>query len=134
MIYFLKNKHVISICCFQNNEIWCANLFYVFQKKNMVFWVMTSPNTIHGKLIQLNSKVAGTINDQSKNISLIQGIQYSGYITKIAHNLENLAIKSYQKRFPISQVKYTQIWEISINKLKMTDNSNYFGNKTTWVR
>ncbi len=73
---YLKKQHVLSLCCSFDDDIWCANCFYVFDEKEVAFYLMTSAESRHGKLMLNNHLVAGTVNGQPKNISLIKGIQY----------------------------------------------------------
>lgn len=78
---YLKKQHVLSLCCSFDDDIWCANCFYVFDEKEVAFYLMTSAESRHSKLMLNNHLVAGTVNGQPKNISLIKGIQYKGVIS-----------------------------------------------------
>ena len=80
---YLKKQHVLSLCCSFNDDIWCANCFYVFDEENIAFYLMTSIESRHSKLMLQNHLVAGTVNGQPKNISLIKGIQYKADIPQL---------------------------------------------------
>ncbi|WP_338419101.1 hypothetical protein [Candidatus Pantoea edessiphila] len=94
---FLKKQHILSLCCNTDyHHVWCANCFYVFNKYNMSFWIMTKLDTIHGSNLKKHPYVAGTINNQTKNILLVKGIQYKGYISILEGKIKkkhSIAIK-----------------------------------------
>ena len=131
---YLKKQHVLSLCCSFDDDIWCANCFYVFDEKEVAFYLMTSAESRHSKLMLNNHLVAGTVNGQSKNISLIKGIQYKGVISLLAEENKNDALSLYTKRFPIAKIKSQPLWKIEISELKFTNNILGFGNKSAWHR
>ena len=131
---YLKKQHVLSLCCSFDDEIWCANCFYVFDEKEVAFYLMTSAESRHSKLMLNNHLVAGTVNGQPKNISLIKGIQYKGVISLLAEENKNDALSLYTKRFPIAKIKSQPLWKIEISELKFTNNILGFGNKSAWHR
>ena len=131
---YLKKQHVLSLCCSFDDDIWCANCFYVFDEEKVVFYLMTSTESRHSKLMLKNHLVAGTVNGQPKNISLIKGIQYKGAISLLTDENKADALFLYTKRFPIAKIKSLPIWKIEISELKFTNNILGFGNKTLWYR
>lgn len=131
---YLKKQHVLSLCCSFNDDIWCANCFYVFDEENIAFYLMTSIESRHSKLMLKNHLVAGTVNGQPKNISLIKGIQYKGVISLLTEENNADALSLYTKRFPIAKIKSLPLWKIEISELKFTNNILGFGNKTLWYR
>ena len=131
---YLKKQHVLSLCCSFNDDIWCANCFYVFDEENIAFYLMTSIESRHSKLMLQNHLVAGTVNGQPKNISLIKGIQYKGVISLLTEENNADALFLYTKRFPIAKIKSLPLWKIEISELKFTNNILGFGNKTLWYR
>lgn len=134
LVRYLKKQHVLSLCCTADNELWCANCFYVFDDARMAFWLMTEPDTRHGLLLMKNAHVAGTVNGQPKTVLLIKGIQYRGQITQLKDEAEKQAREAYQKRFPVSRKVTAPLWEIRLDELKMTDNALGFGKKISWQR
>lgn len=131
---YLKKQHVLSLCCSFDDDIWCANCFYVFDEKEVAFYLMTSTESRHSKLMLNNHLVAGTVNGQPKNISLIKGIQYKGVISLLVEENKNDALSLYTKRFPIAKIKSQPLWKIEISELKFTNNILGFGNKSAWHR
>lgn len=131
---YLKKQHVLSLCCSFDDDIWCANCFYVFDEKEVAFYLMTSAESRHSKLMLNNHLVAGTVNGQPKNISLIKGVQYKGVISLLAEENKNDALSLYTKRFPIAKIKSQPLWKIDISELKFTNNILGFGNKSDWHR
>ena len=131
---YLKKQHVLSLCCSFDDDIWCANCFYVFDEKEVAFYLMTSAESRHSKLMLNNHLVAGTVNGQPKNISLIKGIQYKGIISLLAEENKNDALSLYTKRFPIAKIKSQPLWKIEISELKFTNNILGFGSKSIWHR
>ena len=131
---YLKKQHVLSLCCSFDDDIWCANCFYVFDEKEVAFYLMTSTESRHSKLMLNNHLVAGTVNGQPKNISLIKGIQYKGVISLLAEENKNNALSLYTKRFPIAKIKSLPLWKIEISELKFTNNVLGFGKKSDWHR
>jgi uncharacterized protein YhbP (UPF0306 family) len=125
---------VLSLCCTADEQLWCANCYYVFDEARMVFWIMTEPDTRHGALMELNPQVAGTVNGQPRSVLLIKGVQYRGRISRLEESTEQVARAAYQKRFPVSRKVSAPLWEIVLDEVKMTDNALGFGKKIAWVR
>lgn len=134
LIRYLKKQHVLSLCCSADDELWCANCFYVFDEARMAFWIMTEPDTRHGLLLTKNARVAGTVNGQPKTVLLIKGVQYRGRIALLSEEAEAQARQTYQKRFPVSRNVSAPLWEIRLDEAKMTDNALGFGKKISWQR
>ncbi|MXP66422.1 YhbP family protein [Pantoea sp. Nvir] len=134
LVRYLKKQHVLSLCCHSASDLWCANCFYIFGEVRMVFWLMTEHHTRHGILLQSNSQVAGTVNSQPKTVLLIKGIQYSGTIVSLKGDTEEQVRRLYQKYFSVAHKVSAPLWEIRLDKIKMTDNSLGFGKKIFWQR
>lgn len=131
---YLKKQHVLSLCCSFDGDIWCANCFYVFDEEKIAFYLMTSTESRHSNLMLNNHLVAGTVNGQPKNISLIKGIQYKGLISLLTEENKIDALSLYTKRFPIAKIKSLPLWKIEISELKFTNNVLGFGKKLDWYR
>ncbi|MFJ5160680.1 YhbP family protein [Pantoea sp. NPDC088449] len=134
LIRYVKKQHVLSLCATSGDESWCANCFYVFDETSMAFWLMTELETRHGQLMQMNPRIAGTINGQPKSVLLIKGVQYRGQITQLSGEREAIARRAYQKRFPVAKKVTAPLWEITLDEVKMTDNALGFGKKIIWTR
>jgi len=125
---------VLSLCSAADDQLWCANCYYVFDDARMVFWIMTEPDTRHGALMLKNPQIAGTVNGQPRSVLLIKGVQYRGRILRLEEEAEKAARAAYQKRFPVSRKVSAPLWEIQLDEVKMTDNALGFGRKISWQR
>jgi len=134
MLTYLKKQHVLSLCSTYEGEIWCANCFYVFDGSEIAFYLMTAKESRHSILMLKNNKVAGVINGQPKNISLIKGIQYSGTVSLLEEENNKKALDLYVKRFPVAKIKSLPLWKVEITEMKFTNNILGFGNKSVWHR
>ncbi|MCU5773386.1 YhbP family protein [Erwiniaceae bacterium BAC15a-03b] len=134
IVRYLKKQHVLSLCCGDAQDLWCANCFYVFDAERVAFWLMTEPDTRHGALMQRQALVAGTVNGQPKSVLLIKGVQYRGQIMVLSGETEARARAAYCKRFPVAKKVSAPLWEIRLDELKMTDNALGFGKKLLWQR
>lgn len=131
---WLNKQHVLSYCVGGNDDLWCANAFYYYDAEKVAFYLLSEAHTRHGELIGKGSSVAGTVNGQPKTVALIRGVQFRGQIKMLeetqAADIRNL----YCKRFPVARVMKAPVWEISLDELKMTDNTLGFGKKLHWLR
>ncbi len=134
LVRYLKNKHVLSLCCHAGNDLWCANCFYVFDEARMAFWLMTEADTRHGRLLHASPQIAGTVNGQPRTVLLIKGVQYRGTIALLGGEAEAQVRKVYQKRFPVARKISAPLWEIRLEEVKMTNNTLGFGKKISWRR
>jgi uncharacterized protein YhbP (UPF0306 family) len=129
IISFINKHHVLSLATHVDQEIYACNLFYTFCEVSNSFIVASSQDTQHIQNIKQTSKIAGTIVLETKNISLIQGVQFGGNFLKLEDNsLKN----KYFKDFPYAIAMNPTLWQIKINYFKMTDNKLGFGKKLIW--
>ena len=129
IISFIKKHHVLSLASFADDEIYSCNLFYSFCEDSNSFIVASSQDTQHIQNIKQNSNIAGTIVLETKNISLVQGVQFRGNFLE----LDDKSLKSkYFKTFPYALVMNPKLWQIKVNYFKMTDNKLGFGKKLIW--
>jgi uncharacterized protein YhbP (UPF0306 family) len=129
IISFIDKHHVLSLASFTDNEVYSCNLFYSFCEDNDSFIVASSQDTQHIQNIKQNSNIAGTIVLETKNISLVQGVQFRGNFLE----LQDKSLKSkYFKAFPYALAMNPKLWQIKVNYFKMTDNKLGFGKKLIW--
>lgn len=95
---------------------------------------MTEPETRHGKMMQENRTVAGTIAGQVHDISQIKGIQFRGEVVRLTGDDETVARACYCQHFPIAITAKSPIWQLNLNEIKMVDNTLGFGTKLHWQR
>ncbi|WP_173636092.1 YhbP family protein [Paramixta manurensis] len=131
---YLKKQHVLSLCGRSEDDLWCANCFYVFNQQQMAFWIMSETHTRHGELLVADPRVAGTVNGQTRTVMLIKGVQYRGRASLLQGAQESEARAAYCRRFPVARSASAPLWAISLDELKMTDNTLGFGKKMIWRR
>jgi uncharacterized protein len=131
---FITQHHLLTLCTHHQSDMWCANCYYVFDPTEMKFIIMSDQNTRHGQLMLNTSDVAGTIATEPTHVSEIQGVQFSGQAIKLADNAMGNARDAYFKQFPIAKNIPSDVWIITINEIKMTDNRIKFGFKCNWKR
>lgn len=130
---FIKNNHLLTLCANTHSDLWCASCYYIFDQKKMSLFIMTNEDSHHSQLMMLNKNIVGTIAPQPKNIIDIKGIQFKGYIEKIADKNTELTSRLYYHTFPSAKFITAPIWEIKLTMIKMTDNSLGFGKKLFWA-
>ncbi|MGV3345575.1 YhbP family protein [Enterobacteriaceae bacterium LUAb1] len=132
IIRYLKKQHVLSLACYDGQQLWCASCYYVFNATHQVFWFMSDTTTRHGKILLNQPQIAGTISGQPKSVALIKGVQFCGNAYVLTD--DRLARASYIRRFPVAENLSAPLWEVQISEIKMTDNSLGFGTKLYWQR
>ena len=131
---WLGKQHVITWCVARDDELWCANAFYVYDPDNVVFYLLSDEKTRHCQMTGERAKVAGTVNGQPKTVALIRGVQFKGEIRRLHGDEEAEMRKRYVKRFPVARMLSAPVWEIRPDELKFTDNTLGFGKKLYWLR
>lgn len=131
---YIQQHHVLTLCCAAQQQIWAAHCFYQLDHQNSVLWIMTDSKTRHGKIIQLNPQVAGTIGEQQREVPRLQGVQFKGLAHLVAAADLQRALESYQARFPEARQHQQPLWAIRLDEIKMTNNQKGFGHKQIWRR
>ena len=134
IIAFLKKHHVMTLSTCVDQQPWCANCFYVFNKEKLSLIFTSDLETRHIKEGVQNKNVAGSIVLETSVIGKIQGIQFSGELSLSEGEELEKANRIYLKRFPFAVIMNTTLWELRINYAKMTDNRLGFGKKLIWIR
>lgn len=129
---YLDSQHVLTLCCHDRDELWCASCFYLFEPETMSLLIMTDSKTRHGQLIEKNAGVAGAISDQEVDIIKLKGIQFSGSIALLIGDKEHAARLNFYDRYPVAKLIPSPIWRLKLNEVKMTDNTEGFANKYHW--
>jgi hypothetical protein len=131
---YLQQQHVLTLCTQDQEGLWCASCFYVFDAATMCCYLMTSDDSRHTQAMLANAQVAGTIAEQTEAVLHIQGIQFTAIAAKVAA-AEIAAIKArYCQRFPIAKLKSAPLWQLQLQTVKMVDNRLGFGKKHRWQR
>ncbi|MDR0806874.1 MAG: YhbP family protein [Enterobacteriaceae bacterium] len=136
--HYLNKNHVVALCTSGNingePDLWCANCFYLFDPQAMGLIMMSQPHTRHCQLALSSPQVAGTIAAQTKNVALIQGVQFRGQLQLLAGEDAADAKSRYVQRFPAARLLSAPLWLLRLDEIKMTDNKLGFGKKFYWQR
>lgn len=131
---YLTKNHVLTLCTTTAQDLWCASCFYLFDPVKMAFIIMSEIHTRHAEMALFNPEVAGTVAAQTKNVALIQGIQFRGRLTLLEENAATVAKHQYTHRFPVAKLVTAPVWQLALDEVKMTDNKLGFGSKLYWQR
>lgn len=129
---FLQRQSVLSLACAADGKIWSANCFYIFDEESYRLIILTKADSLHGKLMLANSKVAGTVAVQTAKINEIEGVQFSATACLLQSLEKEAALKRYFSRYPIARLMVSDVWALQLHQLKYTDNRRFFGEKTIW--
>ncbi len=134
VLRFIEKHHVMSVAVCDSETPWIATLWYAFDPVNMELVFVSDPETRHCRCFLLNNRIAGTISNQEKRISRIKGIQFEGTVVRTERETEKKARRLFLNKFPLTVLVKLTFWKITINTVKMTDNSMFFSSKTYWER
>lgn len=127
---FIAKHHLLSLATF-GESLWCCSAFYVFDGDEGSFIIASDPETLHIQNSRINSRVAGTIAQETKIVGKIQGVQFTGEMSTV----EDERVRGlYFERFPYARVMNPTLWKIRLDVIKMTDNTLGFGKKLIWNR
>ena len=121
---WLSKQHVVTWCVSREDELWCANAFYVYDPDTVAFYLLSEEHTRHGQMTGQRAKVAGTVNGQPKTVALIRGVQFKGEIRRLSGDEAARMRQRYVK----------PVCEIRPDYIKFTDNTLGFGKKLHWRR
>lgn len=131
---WLAKQHVVSWSVARDGELWAACAFYLYDRENVAFYLLSEESTRHAQMSGRRAPVAGTVNGQPKTVALIRGVQFRGEI-RLVEGEEAVAWRErYNRRFPVARMLPAPLWEIRLDELKFTDNTLGFGKKIHWLR
>ena len=114
---WLSKQHVVTWCVSREDELWCANAFYVYDPDTVAFYLLSEEHTRHGQMTGQRAKV-----------------QFKGEIRRLSGDEEARMRQRYVKRFPVARMLSAPVWEIRPDEIKFTDNTLGFGKKLHWRR
>ena len=138
IIEFISEHHVLTLATCNNKQPYCATMFYVYNyqvnngEEHIEFIFTSDDHTRHVKEAIENRNVAGSIALETSIVGKIQGIQFTGVISKIEEEQLTIAKKRYIKRFPVAMLASLHLWKIEVDFIKLTDNRLGFGKKLIW--
>ncbi|MFP1878097.1 hypothetical protein [Lonsdalea quercina] len=132
---FIAGHHVLSLTTLDEDGLWSASCFYAFDAANASLIVLSSSSTRHGGAMAAGSRISGTISGQPEKIRDIRGIQYLATVGKLDGTERRDALSLYVARHPIARLKpLTEVWRLTLQTIKFTDNATLFGAKEHWSR
>ena len=135
IINFINENKIASICCIdEHNTPHCFHCFYAFDEKNYLLFFKSSISTLHSGLLTENSNIAGSILPDKINYLALKGIQLKGRIICDTSALQLDPDTFYHKKNPLALAKAGNVWCIELLKIKMSDNTSFFGRKLNWER
>lgn len=130
---FIQQHHVVSLACCTEEQLWTASCFYAFDEINSRLIILTDRNTQHGKLMQENPNIVGTIAAQPNEIQEIEGIQFKATAKLLSKEAQFSAFSNYCKRHKYAEKMQSDVWEIQLRYIKHTSNRVIFAQKTEWT-
>ncbi|MBI4947253.1 MAG: hypothetical protein HY840_12740 [Bacteroidetes bacterium] len=134
ILEFLSAHTNLTLAVSDNDHPYCANCFYAYAKKKNLLIFKSSPETNHIVIALRNDKVAGIIIPDKLDKTRIQGIQFTGKISKAKGDDLATAKNSYYKKYPFAIAFSGELWVIELNFIKFTDNKLGFGKKLEWKK
>ena len=132
IVDFIKKHHVLTLATKSENELWCANCFYVYDEEENSLIFTSDIDTRHVSEALKNNFVAGSIVLETSVIGKTQGIQFQGKFIKPEKEQLKMVKNKYLLRFPFATLMNTTIWIVELTYIKMTDNRLGFGKKLIW--
>lgn len=113
-------------------KLYCFSCFYAFDpKKTLLYLKFPLTETQHGKILNTQSRVVGTISMDKLDSLQIKGIQYEGTIKKTSL-FELEAGLQYHAKHPLASMIPGTIWILAFEKIILTDYSKGLGQKWVW--
>lgn len=132
-----NNNTLLSLSTHADDKIWTSVLFYAYDH-DMNLYVITDPNSLHGKMIQKNPNVSGAIYSTNSIWGTnIQGIQFTGIAERVSILSTIAHGEYYLKRFPIarkfisspelllSDKMKSRLYSIKLKTIKIYDEINF---------
>ena len=132
---FIAEHHVLTVACAsKEGDLWCANAFYVFDEQEKGYIITSEEKARHAQLFLENPKVTGSVVLETEEIGKIRGLQFSGTVRRCDGGLFDRCRLKYLKRFPYAVFKGGEVWLITLDRAKYTDNRLGFGKKLFYER
>jgi uncharacterized protein YhbP (UPF0306 family) len=132
IVSFMQSQSNLTLAVSESNIPYCANCFYTWSEKENSLIIKSKRETNHIRVALKNKSVAGTIVPDALNKTRIQGIQFTGVISKPDGALLNAAENIYYNKYPYAKVVSGEIWMIELWAIKFTDNHMGFGKRLEW--
>lgn len=133
---FIKKNGIMTLATQSSKGPWVCTVYYGVDD-NMNLYIVTDPNSTHGKAMTKNNKVAFNIFDSHQKIfKPKEGVQGSGTI-EIVKGIRNItkALALWHKQNPgveknitineVKKFKDTKVWKITSKYLKFFNKELY---------
>jgi uncharacterized protein len=138
MSRFLRRHHVLALSTVSGQGPWTAHCFYAWLPDHAALVFTTGPETRHGRDMVENPMVSAGIALETKVIGKIRGIQLSGRavpVDGLTGTADAASCRTaYLLRFPFAVAAKLDLWMLTVDYIKMTDNRLGFGKKLEWRR
>lgn len=124
-VAFIQKHHVLTLAVSDESGVWCASCFYAFCEQTACFIIASDLQTKHITKALKNSKIAGNIYLETKEVGKIEGLQFEATLQKATLKEKTLYLKAY----PYALALNPTLWALHVNYMKLTDNKLGFGKK-----
>ena len=131
---FIREHHVLTLATAIDSLPYCCSCFYVYLEQENMFVFTSDQGTRHVADIEKNKQVAGAIALETSIVGKIRGLQFTGIIKELKGDELKLAKKAYVKKFPVARLVKLNLWGLTPNFMKLTDNRLGFGKKLIWEK
>lgn len=126
---FLNSGHVLSLATLDHNDPWICTVFYGTDS-DMNLYILTSPDTVHGKGIKQSPSVSVNIYDSSQEITKsLVGLQAKGKAELVSNPVEAVKAFGIWLKFNPGAEK-----KISVDEIKKLKDSRMYKIKLSYVK
>jgi uncharacterized protein len=131
---FIGEHHVAALSVAVESDIWSWHVFYAYMEEENKFVVTSDSGTRHTSMLKRDgvAHISGAIAFETETIGLIRGLQFTATAELCNESFINRYRLRYLKRFPYAVVKIGELWVLTPDEIKFTDNRLGFGKKLIW--
>lgn len=129
---FIGRHHVLTLATSGPGGAWCSNMFYAYDAERNMLVFTSDEHTNHITHARGNNRVAASIVLESKIVGRLQGIQITGVLRHASGEDDAWAKRAYTRKFPYAALADLNLWILTPESLKFTDNTLGFGKKLYW--
>jgi len=134
---YLESHHTMSIATCSARQPWNAAVFYVNHGFDLFF--VSSADTLHGRHIAENARVAVTIHEDYADWQSIQGVQIAGIARVVSGTERGRVMQRYRSKFAFLRsrdgagaavdeaLKRSEWYHVAPQRVLFIDNGQGFG-------
>lgn len=130
---FLRSNQVASVCYVMDSLPNCFNCLYTTLPGADGIVFKSSGSSLHSRVMQNETPVAGTIYHASNSGLNNCGIQFIGRVAA-NEDIHAVAKTAYYKRFPMALVLPGHLFTIIFSSIKFSQTTNGIRHKVNWER